>query len=167
MKIRAETDNDQLVVQVLNTAAFESPVEANLVDTLRVQAEPCISLVAEDAGEIIGHILFSPATLSADQDIFVMALGPMAVIPGRQREGVGNALMHAGLQQCRQLGCQAVFVLGHPTYYPRFGFVPASRFNITSVYDVPDDVFMALELKPGALADKAGTMSYHSAFAAP
>lgn len=166
MKIRAETGNDRLAVHALNTAVFESPGEANLVDTLRAQAEPCISLVAEDAGEIIGHILLSPATLSADQDILVMALGPMAVIPRRQHEGVGSALVHAGLEQCRQWDCQAVFVLGHPLYYPRFGFEPASRFNIASVYAVPDDVFMALELKPGALAGKAGTMSYHQAFAA-
>lgn len=164
MKIRAESGNDHQVVHALNLAAFETPAEANLVEALRLQADPCVSLVAEDAGEIIGHILFSPATLSADQDLFVMGLGPMAVSPGRQREGVGSALLRAGLERCRQLGCQAVFVLGHPRYYPRFGFVPASRFDIVSVYDVPDDVFMALELEPGALAGKAGTMHYHHAF---
>ena len=88
----------------------------------------------------------------------------MAVIPERQREGVGSELLHAGLERCRHLGCQAVFVLGHPGFYARFGFVPASRFGITSAYDVPDDVFMALELEPRTLAGKAGKMHYHPAF---
>lgn len=164
MKIRAETGSDRDAVRALNLAAFDSPVEASLVDALRLQADPCVSLVAEDAGEIIGHILFSPAKLSADQSLFIMALGPMAVIPGRQHEGVGSALIHAGLERCRQLGCQAVFVLGYPQFYPRFGFVPASRFEIDSLYDVPDDVFMAIELEAGVLSGRAGTMHYHPAF---
>lgn len=107
MKIRAETSNDRQRVHALNRAAFETTAEADLVDALRSQADPCVSLVAEDAGEIIGHILFTPATLSADQNIFVLALGPMAVIPERQREGVGSGLIHAGLERCRHLGFAA------------------------------------------------------------
>jgi len=164
MKIRAEVEQDREAVYALNRAAFESSVEADLVDALRLQADPHISLVAEDTGAIVGHIMFSPATLSADSEIRVMGLGPMAVVPGRQRQGIGRALLRAGLEACAKLGYQAIFVLGHPLYYPLSGFVPASRYDISSVYDVPDEVFMALELEPGALAGKAGKMHYHKAF---
>jgi putative acetyltransferase len=164
MKIRTEVEQDREAVYALNRAAFESNVEADLVDALRIQADPRISLVAEEAGEIVGHIMFSPATLSADSEIRVMGLGPMAVIPGRQHRGIGSALVKTGLEACKKLGYQAVFVLGHPQYYPRFEFVPASSYDISSVYDVPDEVFIALELIPGALSGKAGKMYYHKAF---
>jgi len=164
MQIRAEEERDRAAVYKLNRAAFESDVEANLAVAVRLQADPHISLVAAEAGEIIGHIMFSPATLSADPELLAMGLGPMAVLPRRQREGIGSALVRAGLDDCRQLEVQAVFVLGHPQFYPRFGFVPASSYAISSTYDVPDEVFMALELKPGALSGKAGTMRYHRAF---
>ncbi len=164
MKIRTEVEADREAVYALNRAAFESDVEADLVNALRSQADPLISLVAEEAGEIIGHILFSPTTLSSDSEIPVIGLGPMAVLPGRQRQGVGSALIQAGLEACKNLGYQAVFVLGHPQYYPRFGFVPASRYSISSAYEVADEVFMAFELMPGALNGKAGKMHYHPAF---
>jgi putative acetyltransferase len=94
-----------------------------------------------------------------------MGLAPMAVLPAEQRRGVGSALVQAGLDRCRQLPCGAVVVLGHPAYYPRFGFSPASRFGVTCEYDVPDEVFMAMELEPGFLRDKPGTIRYHPAFA--
>ena len=164
MKIRAEVEQDRNAVYALNRAAFESDIEADLVDALRLRADPYISLVAEDGGEVIGQIMFSPATLSADPEFRAMALGPMAVKPGRQRQGIGSALVRDGLAACKQLGYQAVFVLGHPQYYPRFGFLPASRYLISSVYEVPDEAFMALELTPGALSDKAGKMHYQPAF---
>ena len=165
MEIRAEVEADRAAVHALNRAAFDSDAETDLVDALRKQADPCISLVAEEAGEIVGHIMFSPALVAADANLRAMALGPMAVLPARQDKGICSALVRAGLEQCRLAGCVAVFVLGHARYYPRFGFVPASRFGISSVYDVPDEAFMALELVPGALTDKAGKMHYHSAFA--
>ncbi len=164
MKIRTEVELDRNAIYALNRAAFESDAEADLVEALRLQADPHISLVAEEAGEIIGHIMFSPATLSSDSEIPVIGLGPMAVLPGRQHQGIGSALVQAGLEACKKLGYQAVFVLGHPQYYPRFGFVLASRYDISSVYDVPDEVFMAFELVPGALVGKAGEMHYHPAF---
>lgn len=164
MKIRAEAGRDRDAVYALNRAAFESNAEADLVDSLRLQADPHVSLVAEEAGEIVGHIMFSPAILSADSAIPVFGLGPMAVSPGRQRQGIGSALVRSGLKACKKLGYLAIFVLGHPQYYPRFGFVPASRYQISSVYDVPDEVFMALELIPGALTARAGKMHYHKAF---
>jgi putative acetyltransferase len=94
-----------------------------------------------------------------------MGLAPMAVLPARQRQGIGSALVRDGLGRCRELGYEAVVVLGHPGYYPRFGFVPASRFGIGCEYDVPAEVFMALELVPGALRGKPGTIRYHPAFA--
>ena len=165
MEIRAEVEADRAAVRALNRAAFDSDAGADLVDALRKQADPCISLVAEEAGKIAGHIMFSPALVAADTNLRAMALGPMAVLPARQGKGIGTALVKAGLEQCQLAGCVAVFVLGHARYYPRFGFVPASRFGISSVYNVPDEVFMALELDPGALTDKAGKMHYHSAFA--
>ena len=88
----------------------------------------------------------------------------MAVLPDHQRCGVGSRLVERGLQVLRGEGHQAVIVLGHPEYYPRFGFVPASRFGIRSTYDVPDNVFMALELQPGSLQNCAGTVHYQPEF---
>ena len=89
----------------------------------------------------------------------------MAVSPAHQRTGIGSALVETGLEACRELGAAAVFVIGHASYYPRFGFVPATGFGIDSDYDVPPEVFMVLELAPGALAGKAGRLTYHEAFA--
>lgn len=88
----------------------------------------------------------------------------MAVIPAFQRKGIGSALVRAGLEQCEQRGFDAVVVLGHPEYYPRFGFLPSSRFGIDSEYDVPEEVFMAMELSPGALHGKTGRIKYHQVF---
>jgi putative acetyltransferase len=89
----------------------------------------------------------------------------MAVGPARQRAGIGSALVRAGLERCKLLDAAAVVVLGHPAYYPRFGFVPAAAFGLACEYDVPAEAFMALELRPGALRGAAGTLRYHAAFA--
>lgn len=163
-RIRRERAADRDAVFSLNVSAFPTADEARLVDALRAGASPVVSLVAEDAGAIVGHILFSPVTLPGRADIHIMGLAPMAVVPARQRSGIGSQLVAAGLEHCRAIGATAVVVLGHPDYYPRFGFVPASRFGVTSVYDAPDDAFMAQELAPGALAGLAGTVHYHRAF---
>ncbi len=93
-----------------------------------------------------------------------MGLAPMAVIPSCQRNGIGSALVRAGLDQCRQLGYGAVVVLGHPEYYPRFGFTPAGQFGLRSEYDVPEEVFVALELDAGFLSGASGTVKYDPAF---
>ena len=164
IQIRPETLADQETVRSILIAAFETSAEADLVDALRQQAEPLVSLVAADGGEVVGHILFSPVTLSGHPDLQIMGLAPMAVAPDRQRHGIGSALVRAGLEACRALGVEAVVVLGHPDYYPRFGFVPSTRFGITSEYDVPENVFLAQELVPGALAGVSGTVQYHPAF---
>lgn len=164
MDIRLERRDEAAAVAAVNRAAFETNLEADLVDALRETAEPIVSLVADDKGSIVGHILFSPVTLSGHPGLKIMGLAPMAVLPSAQRRGIGSALVHAGLDRCRHIGAGAVVVLGHPTYYPRFGFVPASRFGIGCEYDVPDDVFMALELDRGSLRGMTGTIRYHEAF---
>jgi putative acetyltransferase len=162
--IRPEEETDHAAVHAVNRAAFETAVEADLVDALRTRAQPLVSLVAEQDGEVVGHILFSPVSLVRHAGLRLAGLAPMAVTPAHQRKGIGSALLRAGLDQCRQEGFVALVVLGHPQYYPRFGFAPAARFGIRSEYDVPDDVFMVLELEPGALAGKAGLIKYHDAF---
>lgn len=164
MLIRAEKENDRDAVYTVNASAFETPSEANLVDILREQARPVISLVAEDHGEVVGHVMFSPVSLPEYPDLKVMGLAPMAVAPNRQRQGIGSALVRAGLEQCKQLGFTAVVVLGYPEYYRRFGFSPSSRFGIRSEYEVPEDVFMAIELQPGLLSIKTAIVRYHAAF---
>lgn len=165
MNIRPERPADIAGIRAVNLTAFETSTEANLVDVLREQAEPIVSLVADDGEAIVGHILFSPVTLTAHSDVRIIGLAPMAVLPARQRQGIGSALVNEGLKQCRQLGFGAVIVLGHAEYYPRFGFTPASRFGLGCQYDVPEDVFMVLELEQGTLNGKAGTIHYHPAFA--
>ncbi len=164
MLIRAEKECDRDTVHAVNISAFETRSEADLVDALRQQAQPVVSLVAEENGEVIGHIMFSPVFLSDHPNLKVMGLAPMAVAPAHQRKGTGSALVRAGLDQCRQLDFVAVVVLGHPEYYPRFGFSPSSQFGIDSEYEVLEEVFMAMELQPEALRGKTGRVRYHPAF---
>jgi len=163
MHVRPERPADIPLIHAVNVAAFDSPTEAKLVDTLREQTD-VISIVAEQDGHILGHILFSPVRLTGADDLRVMALAPMAVTPERQRTGIGSALVREGLARCQRQGSDAVFVVGHPDYYPRFGFSPSSRFGVTCEFEVPDDVFMAMELAPGALKGRAGRLFYHEAF---
>jgi len=164
VQIRAEQEADRAAIQALNDAAFGTPAESGLVAALREQARPVISLVAEDGVAIVGHIMFSPVALPGCPELRIMGLAPMAVLPEQQRKGIGSALVRAGLERCRRLGFGAVVVLGHPDYYPRFGFSPAARFGPGCEYRVPEEVFMAMELRPGYLHDAAGTINYHAAF---
>ena len=164
MQIRTEQEDDTMAIRLVNEAAFETSAEANLVTVLRQQARPVISLVAEDGGAIVGHILFSPVVLPGHPERKIMGLAPMAVLPEHQRKGVGSALVRVGFAACKKLGVGAVVVLGHPDYYPRFGFKPATRFDIVSEYEVPEEVFLLVELEPGYLASVSGTVKYHSAF---
>lgn len=167
MIIRAETEADDAAVRRVNESAFESPNEANIVVALHKQAHPVVSLVAEEKGEIVGYIMFSPVEPADCPELEIMGLAPMAVSPEQQRKGIGTALVHSGLEQCRKLGIGAIVVLGHPEYYARFGFVPAARFGIGCEYDVPEDVFMAIELIPGYLREAHGTVRYHPVFDDP
>jgi putative acetyltransferase len=166
MPIRNEIPGDRAAVHALNATAFETAAEAGLVDALRERARPLVSLVAEDGGAVIGHILLSPVALPGHPGLAIMGLAPMAVAAAHRNRGVGSALVRAGLERCREIGCDAVVVLGHPAFYPRFGFVPAAGFGIGCEYDAPADAFMILELRPGALAGAGGTVRYHAAFAA-
>ena len=164
MIIRPETEKDKTVIQEINQSAFETFAEAILVDTLREQCHPIISLIAEEDREVVGHIMFSPVTLRGASNLKIMGLAPMAVLPNYQRKGIGSTLVQAGLDECKKLGFGAVVVLGHTKYYPKFGFAPAARFGINCEYDVPEDAFMVLELEPRYLTGVKGTVKYHSAF---
>lgn len=164
MRIRSEETTDAPMVRAVNEAAFESSEEADIVDALRKREKSLVSLVAEADGEVVGHIVFSPVTVSANPGVLLMGLGPMSVLPNHQRQGVGSALVREGLNRCLGMGCSAVVVLGHPEYYPRFGFVPASRYGISSQFDVPDEVFMLIELMPGSLQGLSGRVTYDAAF---
>ncbi len=162
MNIRYETAADIAQIHDVNQRAFGQPVEADLVDALREQARPFLSIVADGHGAIVGHICFTPVTIEQTNGL-VMGLAPMAVAPERQHQGIGSQLVRFGLDECRRLGAVAVVVLGHPEYYPRFGFRPASSIGLRSEYDVPDPVFMVLALTPGV--DLRGVARYHEAFA--
>jgi len=164
MVIRGEEPKDQVGVHAVNASAFETPAEANLVDMLRKEAHPVISLVAEDNATIVGHIMFSPVSLAGRADLKIMGLGPMAVAPEHQRKGIRFALVKAGVEKCKELGCGAVIVLGHSGYYPRFGFTPSVRYGISCEYEVPQEAFMVLELVPGYLQGAKGIIKYHAAF---
>lgn len=163
--VRAETPADYEAIASLTRSAFNNEAEVNLITALRQQAADCIALVAEQHGQLVGHILFSAATLDKAPQTRLMALAPMAVSNVLQHQGIGSALVRAGLEQCKKQGVAAVVVLGHPAYYPRFGFIPASRFTISCPWQAPDNAFMLLELTPGALKGKSGQVQYHPAFA--
>jgi len=166
MLIRAEERKDRAAVHAVNVSAFDTSDEADLVDALRDQALPLVSLIAEDNGAIVGHIMFSPVSLAGQPSLKIMGLAPMAVAPKHQRKGIGSALVRAGLDQCAQLGFGAVVVLGHPAYYPRFGFSSSARYGIGCEYDVPEEVFMVVELQDGFLRGASGKVKYHAAFGA-
>jgi len=165
MLIRTEQVMDISKIHAINRAAFNSATEADVVDVLRSGAESVISLVAEEDGEIVGHIMFSPVQLTGSAaDVRAMALAPMAVTPERQRAGIGSALVRAGLAECQRLGIDAVFVVGHPTYYPRFGFKSASSVGFVCEFEVQDEAFMVAELVAGVLDGKMATVHFHPAF---
>ena len=165
VQIRPETEADRTAVFGINAAVFPTDAEARLVDSLRASADPLVSLVAVEDEDVVGHIMFTPVTLAPFDDLRLMGLAPMAVSPSVQRTGIGTELVKAGLQRCGELGVGAVAVLGHPEYYPRFGFLPSTQWGIKSEYDVPEDGFMLFELSADYLRDRHGIISYHKAFA--
>jgi putative acetyltransferase len=165
MIVRPERPSDHDAVRRVHAAAFTTPHEADLVDALRAGARPLVSLVAEEDGHVVGHVMLSPVELPGHPDRRLMGLAPLAVLPTRQRSGIGAALMWAGLERCRDIGTGAVVVLGHPAYYPRFGFMPADDHGIGCPFlDAPSDAWMILELEPGHLRGASGTTRWHAAF---
>lgn len=159
--VRPERLAERAAIRQVNTLAFGRPNEAALVDALRKRGRPYLSLVAIEDGRIVGHIFFSPVILESEGGTFpIFGLAPMAVLPECQRRGIGSRLVWRGLEECARIGQTVVVVLGHPGFYPRFGFVPASRKGLYCEYAVPDDAFMAAELLPGALQGRTGLVRY-------
>ena len=161
--IRLERRDDRASIRDVIRLAFGGEGEGELVDRLRAQGYAKLSLVAEVEAAIVGHILFSELPIvTQDGAIKALALAPMAVTPARQRQGVGTKLVRQGLRLCRDQGYRAVVVLGHPEYYPRFGFSAklAERLSAPS----SGEAFMALELVPGALGGVEGEVRYPPPF---
>ncbi len=165
MIIREEQPSDIEKIWKVNIGAFETIAEANLVNSLRDSGCTFISLVAETETKVVGHILFTQVELSGNKNnLKIIGLAPMAVLSQYQNKGIGSKLVQTGLKRCKSLGYDAVVVLGHPDYYPKFGFVPSVKYGIKSEYDVSDEVFMILELIPGSLKHHEGEIKYHEAF---
>lgn len=163
---RRELPDDLPAIHAVETAAFGQANEARLVDKLREAGALTLSAVAVLAGRIVGHIAYSPVTIESGRESFpALALAPMAVSPDCQRTGIGSALIEWSLDECRHGGHELVIVLGHPEYYPRFGFVPAMPLGVRCPFTVPREAFLLLELQPRALGGRCGTVCYHPEFA--
>jgi putative acetyltransferase len=166
MHVRAETDSDYEAVRAINVGAFGRSDEADLVDRLRSDGSIVASLVAENDQRIVGHILFTRLTVRTRHGtVNAVALAPMAVLPEHQRQHVGSALIQESIRVLSDLGEQIVVVVGHPDYYPRFGFSADLAHGLRSPFSGP--AFMALELRPGALQGVTGDVRYPSAFGLP
>ncbi len=164
MQIRPERPDDIAAVRRVNEAAFGQVDEADLVDRLRDSAASYLALVAVEGEAVVGHIAFSLMTFSPPHPtLSAVGLAPMAVLPEHQRSGIGSALVREGVEACRRAGIDAIFVLGHPSYYPRFGFEPAAARGIGDEFGAPPEAFMVLELAQGALDGVTGTALYDSA----
>ena len=161
--IRQEAADDLNPIQSVHRLAFGGDEEARLVSALRAEGYVRASLVAEAEGQVIGHILFSDLPiLMPEATIPALSLAPLAVIPERQRQGVGSALVRQGLQFCRIHGHRIVVVLGHPEFYPRFGFSAKLARQLKSPYS--GEAFMAMELVPWALLGVEGEVRYPPPF---
>jgi len=162
--VRLEEEVDFPQVYATQRAAFESPVQARLVETLRDSGCSSLSLVALVAGDIVGHIFFSPVTIESAPSCRAAQLSPVAVHPSRQGQGVGSALIRTGLSHCPSRGWAAVFLVGNPLYYSRFGFEMARPRGLSC--RGPHDPFLqVLELERGALSAARGHVEFHPAFA--
>jgi putative acetyltransferase len=168
LRIRPETPADHARVHALQEAAFGSRAEADLVVALRASVQPQLSLVAEIADELVGHVFFSPVSICAPScgAPAAGALAPIGVAPAQQGRGVGSALVRRGLADCAQLGFRAVFLVGDPAYYGRFGFELAAPRGLHYVSSAFDAAFQVRELEPGALAGWHGLVEFAPAFAA-
>jgi len=166
IKIRGEIFGDLDAIRTINEQAFGQLQEANIVDRLRTNCDGLLSLVALQDEKIIGHILFSPVTIEGSFGMLKgMGLAPMAVLPEVHRQGVGTKLAKAGIEILKTSGCPFMIVLGHPEYYPRFGFEPASRYKIKSQWEgVPDRALMILWLDKTMMNHVSGVAKYRDEF---
>src|SRR5581483_11463776 len=163
IRIEKPESNDQAAIRAVTTAAFGTPEEADLVDRLRGSGDVLISLVAELEGRIAGHIMFSRMWIHAQQGtVSAVALAPMAVLPEHQRRGIGGRLIQRGLELLEGQGETIVLVVGHPAYYPKFGFSAEAARRLESPF--PPEAFMAIALSPGALDGVRGPVVYPPAF---
>jgi putative acetyltransferase len=162
--VRPEAERDHDAVRRVHEQAFApSTVEARLVDALRADGDlvPELCLLADDAGEVVAHIAFSRARLESGHT--VLALAPMGVLPERQREGIGAALIGESLARARETAFPLVVVIGHPGYYPRFGFESGASFGVVDPYGAPPEAWMALRL-PAYTPEARGHVTYAEAF---
>ena len=165
MTVRPERPGDAAAIRRVNEAAFGRAAEADLVDALRAHGRVSRSLVAERAGVILGHILFSPVRIDSGRtSTEAIGLAPMAVLPAHQRAGIGSLLVRTGLAECGRAGHGCVVVLGHPEFYPRFGFVRASRHGLAWEHSAPDEAFMVLPFREDAIAAGGGVVRYAPEF---
>jgi putative acetyltransferase len=162
--IREEKSEDIPAIHALNGRAFGQDQEGNIVAALRKNGAAILSLVATRAGEVVGHIMYSPILIAARFQ--GAALGPMSVSPQYQNQGTGSRLVRSGNESLRQAGVPYVIVLGHAEYYPRFGFRPASQFGVTCEWQVPEDVFMLLVLDPERMQGVSGKAECRPEFSA-
>lgn len=161
--IRPEVPDDIAVIHSVHAAAFPTEEEARLVDALRIAGRLAVSLVAEEKGQVVGHIAFSPVTV--DGIAGGLGLAPLAVVPEYQRRGIGGELVQKGLAYAAAAAAGFVVVLGHPAYYPRFGFRPAAAFGLDNEYGA-DEAFMVLEFRPKAIPEAGGLVHYSPEFGA-
>jgi len=165
LTIRPEIPEDQASIHCVNQEAFGRNQEADLVDKLRRRGVLAISLVAVLDTAVVGHIAFSPVEITSGESSFeALALGPLAVLLAHQNKGIGSQLVTAGLEECGRLGHEIIMLVGHPNYYPRFGFVPAYPKGIECEFEVPDEAWMMAELKQGALAGRQGKVRFQPEF---
>jgi putative acetyltransferase len=163
--IRRETTADHDAIRHVNRIAFGQDDEARLVNALRAGGFVRLSLIAEEAGQAVGHVLFSDLPIITQAGtVPALALAPMAVLPEFQKQGIGSALVRRGLEVCKEQGHRIVLVVGHPQFYPRFGFSSDLAKRLESPYN--GEAFMAVELVPGALDGVTGWVQYPPPFEA-
>jgi putative acetyltransferase len=167
IKIQPEKGEYDTAIHEINVLGFGREDEARLVENLRKSPDfiPELSLVAVKDKRVVGHILFSRIAIQTKTGSFAaMSLAPMAVHPEFQKQGIGSKLIRQGFARCRKLGHKIVVVVGHPNYYPRFGFTSARAKGLEAPFLVPDEAFMVIEIAPGALNGISGMVIYTPAF---
>ncbi|PEC37647.1 GNAT family N-acetyltransferase [Bacillus toyonensis] len=170
--IRQEQKNDyrkteEVVKEAFLNEEFSDKKEHELVKRIRECDAfiPELSIVAVDK-EIVGHIMLSKITIEqGGTTVDSLALAPVSIAPSHQKKGIGGKLITAALEKAKELGYGSVVVLGHPEYYPKFGFERASQWNIKAPFEVPDEVFMVMELRENTRQGVEGIVQYSSAFA--